>query len=247
MLATHVAGAGAAACTLRIGWEPYAVFTFSGPDGKPAGVDIELMKEIARESGCTLEFRQLPWARILLELESGRIDVTTSVKYIPERDAFALFSIPYRTGELALFTRRGESQRLAINELRDIAETGTRLTVINAYSYGTELDGVLAQPEVAALTERAPDYATAIRMLVNNRTDAFLVEDVDVMLAEAEALGLAQAVERHPLYIPGSDYHVMFSRVSVPPDLLSAADRTIDRLRRSGRLKALLESYRRRP
>jgi polar amino acid transport system substrate-binding protein len=239
-----VAHSAAEACSLRVGWEPYAVFTFAGPKDEPAGVDIEVMREIAKDSGCAVEFRQLPWARILLELANGQIDATTSVKYIPERDAFAYFSVPYRAGELAVFTRRGESGAMPLGQLRDVAALGKKLTVINEYSYGEVLDNVLAEPAVAALTEKAPDYATAIRMLVNGRTDAFLVEDVDVMLAEARALGASAAVERHPMYVPASEYHIMFSRASVSPEVVSVADRTIDRMLRSGRIQALIETFR---
>jgi polar amino acid transport system substrate-binding protein len=238
---SHVA---ADPCTLLVGWEPYAVFTYDGGDGQPVGVDIDMMRRIGQHAGCAIEFRELPWTRILLELQAGRIDATTSVQHTPERDGFAYFSIPYRKGELALYTRKGQSSVLRINSMNDWADTGKRLGVILGYSYGSDVDRMLARPEVVALTDVAPDYATAIRMLVSGRTDAFLSEDVNVMVGEAVALGVADAIERHPAHVPATEYHVMFSRETVPPEVVSAADQVIDRMKRSGELDALIEHHR---
>lgn len=235
------------ACTLLVGWEPYAVFTYDRGDGQPAGVDIDIMRRIGEQAGCTVAFRELPWTRILLELQAGRIDATTSVQHTPERDNFAYFSVPYRKGQLALFTRRGNASALRIGGIDEWAGTGKRLGVILGYSYGPQVDQALARPEVHALIDVAPDYATAIRMLVSERTDAFLSEDVNVMAGEAAALGVADAVERHPAYVPATEYHVMFSRESVPPDIVSAADKVIDHMKRSGEIDALIERYRNQP
>ena len=232
---------------LLVGWEPYAVFTFDRGDGQPAGVDIGIMRKIGEQAGCTVAFRELPWTRILLELQAGRIDATTSVQHTPERDDFAYFSVPYRNGQLALFTRRGNGSALRIDGIDEWAGTGKRLGVILGYSYGPQVDQALARPEVHALIDVAPDYATAIRMLVSERTDAFLSEDVNVMAGEAAALGVADAVERHPAYVPATEYHVMFSRESVSPDVVSAADRVIDQMKRSGEIDELIAHYRNQP
>lgn len=241
---SHVA---AEPCTLLVGWEPYAVFTYDGGDGRPMGVDIEMMRRIGQHAGCAVEFRELPWTRILLELQAGRIDATTSVQHTPERDGFAYFSIPYRRGELALFTRKGQSSALRIDGIGEWADTGKRLGVILGYSYGPDVDRILSRPEVVALTDVAPDYATAIRMLVSGRTDAFLSEDVNVMVGEAAALGVADDIDRHPAHVPATEYHVMFSRETVAPQVVSAADQVIDQMKRSGELDALIEQHRSRP
>jgi polar amino acid transport system substrate-binding protein len=244
IVAVTTAAPDAHACTLRLGWEPYAVFTYEGKDGEPRGVDIDVLRQIADTAGCSVEFRKLPWARILVEIESGQIDVASSVKYIPVRDAFALFSIPYRRGELALFARRGEVHRLLIGSIDEWPRTGRRLGFVNAYSFGSDIDASLAKAEIAALSDGSPDYATGIRMLVTGRTDAFLAEDVNVMIGEARTLGVEAAIERHPLVLPPSDYHLMFSRASVPPDLVSIADRVIARMRRDGSIDRLTQYHR---
>ena len=101
------ASAGAKACVLRVGWEPYGVYTFRDADGQATGIDIEMMRTVAKEVGCRTHFTERPWARILLEIEQGELEVTTSASRNREREAFAHFSRPYREAEVALFVRRG--------------------------------------------------------------------------------------------------------------------------------------------
>lgn len=96
-----------AACELRFGWEPYVPYQFAGAGGEVTGADIVLMRELAAAIGCEVVFKELPWARQLLELENGAIDVVMSASRTPERAEYALFSMPYRRAEMAIFVRRG--------------------------------------------------------------------------------------------------------------------------------------------
>ena len=79
-------------CRLRVGWEPYAIYTYADESGKVSGADIDLMREIGRELGCEITFKEAPWTRVLLEVENGTIDVSTSTSRTPEREKFAWFS-----------------------------------------------------------------------------------------------------------------------------------------------------------
>ena len=79
-------------CTLRVGWEPYAPFTFADENGEATGADIDLITAVADAIGCAIVPVELPWARILKEVEQGTLDVSTSTSRTPEREQWALFS-----------------------------------------------------------------------------------------------------------------------------------------------------------
>jgi polar amino acid transport system substrate-binding protein len=230
-------------CTLRVGWEPYAPYTFAGADGEATGADIDLVKAIGAAIGCSIEPVQLPWARILKEVEQGTLDVSTSTSRTPERDQWALFSQPYRETEIAIYVRRGEVPRFALQELADVPAQHLRLGVIVDYYYGETLAEVASDPEFAAWLDAAPDYRTNIRKLVSGRIDGFLVEDVAVMEAELARMGLSGRVERYPLRIPGEQLHLMFSRKTVEPETVAQVDATVARLRADGRLAAITAKY----
>jgi polar amino acid transport system substrate-binding protein len=236
--------AGAAEpCELSVGWEPYAPYTYADDKGEVTGADIDMIKAIAQEVGCSVELVELPWARILKEVENGTLDVSTSTSWTQDRSAWAWFSEPYRETEIAIYVRRGEAQRFAVDSLADIPEQRLRLGVIVDYFYGKELAELASDPDYAAWIDGAPDYATNIRKLTNGRIDGFLVEDVGVMRAELERLEAIDLVERYPLRIPGQKLRFMFSRRTVDPAIVEQVDAAVARMRADGRLDAIMAKY----
>jgi ABC-type amino acid transport substrate-binding protein len=83
-------GAGADACTLRIGYTsqnapPYYLGTDTVP--KAPGATVDLLREMAAASGCAVELVRLPTARLLLTLNAGQIDavaLTTPPADLPQ-------------------------------------------------------------------------------------------------------------------------------------------------------------------
>ncbi len=235
--------AAAESCELRVGWEPYAVYTFTDQDGQPAGVDVELLREVARETGCKLIFKELPWARVILEIQSGMLEVTTSASRNAERDGFAHFSVPYREAEVAIFVKKGQAQSHPLESLASIKTTGFRLGAIAGYHYTDKFGELMKDPDFAAQIDVSVDYPTNLRKLVHGRIDGYIVDDVGVLVAEARALGIEDQIERHPLRFPGEPLHVMFSRESVDPGIVQAANRIIQAMRADGRMAQIMDKY----
>lgn len=230
-------------CTLSVGWEPYRPFSYQDQDGTATGVDLELMKLLGREIGCTVTFKQLPWTRHLLELEAGLVDVATSVRKNPEREGYGWFSDPYRENRVAIYVRRGEAGRYTLDSLAAIAKTGFKLGIVDGYYYGAEFEALLKDPAFARQVESTVDNATNIRKLIYGRLDGVLAEDLDVLQAEARALGLYERLESYPLAIPGSQFHLLFSKKSVAPATVAAVNASLAGIKADGRLQQLLERF----
>jgi len=244
LLATGLFVSGARAdCLLRVGWEPYAIYTYEGADGTLTGADIELMRALAEDIGCQIRFSKLPWARVLLELKNGQLDAATSASETPERAAYAYFSDVYRDAEMALYVRRGEAKSYKLDSLAAIPAAGIRVGVIAGYHYGVEFAQLMQQQAFAAQVDPALDYRTNINKLLGGRIDVYLVEDVGVMVAEAKALGVEGQIERHPLRLPGEPLHLMFSRQSVEQETVQAVNAGLARMRAEGRLQAIMDKF----
>jgi len=236
-------GIAAEPCDLRVGWEPYAPYTFADENGEATGADIDVITAIAQEIGCTVTPVRLPWARILKEVEQGTLDVSTSTSETPEREGWGIFSGPYREAQVAIYIRRGELERFDLQSLGDVPAQKMRLGVIVDYYYGDVVAAEIGKPEVVAWIDGAPDYPTNIRKLVNGRIDGFLAEDVAVMDTELARMGLADRVERYPLPIQGEKLHFMFSRATVEPELVERVDAALAEMRADGRLDAITSAY----
>lgn len=230
-------------CSLAVGWSSYGNYIFVNQAGEVDGVDIELMKVLAGEIGCEVTFRELPWARHLLEMKAGRIDVATSVRRSPERETFGWFSNPYRENQMALYVRRGETADYALTDLTEIAEIGFKLGIVDDYYYGPLFTSLMEGPEFARKVERIVDYETLVRMLVHGRIDGILAEDVEVLISEAKARGLYDQIEAYPLAIPGDTFHLMFSKQSVDPNIVAAINAVLAQIKADGRLQQIFHKY----
>jgi polar amino acid transport system substrate-binding protein len=230
-------------CALLVGWEPYAPYTFADQDDKVSGADIDLIRAVAAEIGCTLDFAEMPWARIVREIQNGTLDVSTSTSWTPERTEWAMFSEPYREAEMAIYVRHGEAQRFELKGLADVPDQRFRLGVITGYYYGEEFANLMSDPDFVPWVDGATDYATNIRKLINGRIDGYLVEDVGVMTAELAHLGAADQVERYPLRMTGEKLRFMFSRRTVDPSIVAAVNAAVAQMRTDGRLAAIMRQY----
>jgi polar amino acid transport system substrate-binding protein len=185
----------------------------------------------------------LPWARVLLEIERGALDVASSASRSPERDTFALFSDPYRLAEVAIFVRKGEAGHYPLNSLADIRAQDFRLGIIVGYHYSPGFADLVQDPAFAAKVDGAAGYEVNINKLLLGRIDGFLVDDVGVMIGEAKKLGVQDQIERHPLPVANEYLHFMLSRKSVEPAMVDAMNASLARMKADGRLQAISDAY----
>lgn len=243
VLAAADARAAENGCLLRVAWEPYDPYTFVNSDGILTGADIEVIRAVAEEIGCALAFRSMPWNRILLEIEKGAVDVSSSTSWTAEREKWAWFSAPYRRPEVALFVRKGETHNHRLSSLADIPRTGFRLGVIEGYFLGEQVARHMADPAFAAFVEGAADYGINLTKLLHGRIDGFLVDDINVLRAEAQAMGVLDSVERYPIQIEAVNLHYMFSRASVSREVVEAFDQALARMKADGRMERIFQQF----
>ncbi len=75
-------------------WPPYEYVT---PDGKFAGIDIEIAKKIAENLGVKLAVKDMKFAALFEAVQRGDVDIVIAdVAMKPERLKVIDFSIPYR-------------------------------------------------------------------------------------------------------------------------------------------------------
>jgi len=243
-LAALLAGpALAKQCTLRAGHDAYGVYSYVDADGRAGGIDIDVIRALAADLGCRVTFVEMPWTRILLAIEAGRLDMTSSASLTEERQRYARFSEPYRQAEVAIYVRSGESDRFRLSNLEDVVSAGMRLGVVTGYYYGEDFEALSETDGFAALVDPAADYDTNIRKLLHGRIDGFIVDDVGVMVSAVRRLGVEDQVERHPLILEGDDLHFMFSRKTVDALRVEGINHAIRRMAEDGRLEEIMRKH----
>jgi polar amino acid transport system substrate-binding protein len=233
----------AGACQLTMGWDPWPPFHYTGFGGELTGFDVDLVRALAADTGCELDFERDSWAALLARVRDGNIDLVTGATMTPERQEFALFSEPVRREEFALFVRVGELGNWEAEDLRELMERGMRLGITEAYVYDDSVEEVLEDPAYADNVLRSRFGEANIGRLLDGDIDAF-VEDVFAARTMIRRLGFEGAISRHRMKLgEGTDVRIMYSRSSVSSELVAGFDRRLAHLKESGDYDALRQRY----
>lgn len=230
-------------CRLTMGWDPWPPFHYEDVGGELAGFDVALLRAMATEAGCELLFERDSWGALLGKLREGRLDLLTGATSTEERREFGLFSAPIRREEFALYVRAEDVSTWRADALGELMEQGFSLGVIDGYVYDDEIEGILTAP---AYTEQVvyAHFGEALGgMLLDDEIDGF-VENVYAAASIIRRLGLSETITRHPLRLgEGTDVHIMYSKVSISPELVEQLDAALQRLKDSGGYKTLQVQY----
>lgn len=161
--------AEAAARTVTVGVYENAPKVFTSESGRPSGIFIDIIEEIARREGWDLRYVSGTWAEGLDRLAKGEIDLMPDVAYTAERERiFSFHKTPVLTVWSQVYARRGSGiqsildlngKRVAALEQTIQLETFKRLT--NSFGLNITLIPV-------------PDYKTEFEMIAAGRVDAGL-------------------------------------------------------------------------
>ncbi|MFC4158549.1 substrate-binding periplasmic protein [Chitinimonas lacunae] len=134
---------------------------------QPAGVDVELARELEQRSGCRLRGRELSRVLIWQLLENGQLDMATAGLPTPERERFGLF-LPYLVSRNRFLLPNSLAGRIDSPEAF-LADRSLRMGVVRSFRHGAEYDRLIGRLATEGRIEEASDIETLFRWLRLNR------------------------------------------------------------------------------
>jgi len=129
-----------------------------------------LVSEAFAAGGTHVEFKSLPWWRMLHEVETGHLDGALIWRDIGDRRTTFLFSDPIFKSRISLFFRKNEVRHW--NKLSDLS--GVKIGATASYHYCAEFDQLEGQGRLTV--ERAAADDLNFSMLKAGRVDAMIVD-----------------------------------------------------------------------
>ncbi len=148
---------------------PYGVMEFYDKDGREAGIDIDISREIARQLGVKVQFVAMPFEQLFLAIHERSVDlVASAVTITPKRQETLLFSEPYLDAGMSLAVAASNTDILRLEDL-----SGKRVGVLK----GTIGEEMAAKSPLFANAEIIHYQANDIRMaeLIEGKVDAAIV------------------------------------------------------------------------
>ncbi|WP_417520519.1 substrate-binding periplasmic protein [Marinobacter sp.] len=231
-----------AECNITLRWDDDPPYFIAQKD-HVAGIDADVIREAMGRLNCNLSLVYLPWARALVELREGRVDMVSGAYHTPERENYAHYAatVPMASPNL-LFIRSSDTAEFNHVGLREALDSGFRLGAQINVSYSAEYDALVSDPGYRKNIEFTSRRESLWRMLALNRVDGVIADKLTAM-HEIRTLGLASQITQSSLVVSDKTPYYIFSEESVSPQFVPDFDRVLDDMKRDGSYSAIVHRY----
>ncbi|MBU2510014.1 transporter substrate-binding domain-containing protein [bacterium] len=230
------------ACELKVGWEPWPPFQFENSNGVLNGLDIELLNILFDHMQCKPLFFRIRWTAHLERIKNGTMDLAASASWSEERAQYAYFSKSYRTEEVGLFIRKGESKKYPFKSLEDIIGSEFTLGATEGYYYGDLFEQLVKTGRLSKNVKFVEDTSYNFHKLAANRIDGFLMDHIAAIHMKKE-IDPPPEVERHAMEIYSCNIYIMFSKKSVSPETVDLFNLKLAEIRKEGIHAQIMKKY----
>ncbi len=167
LLCLHVPFARADVRTVTVGVYENAPKVFTSENGKPSGIFIDVIEQVARAEGWNLRYVHGTWAEGLDRLAKGQIDLMPDVAYTSDREKiFSFHKIPVLSVWSQVYARRGSG----IQSILDL--NGKRIAALEQTIQLETFERLTDNFGLRITLLPVPDYKTEFEMIANGKADA---------------------------------------------------------------------------
>jgi len=222
-------------------WNPDPPYSMRNAAGSVVGLHVELVALTLERIGCRPIWVELPWARALVELQAGRLDILPGALRRPERESYAFWVEQHVTVPNRLYVAAARQPGLSsVRRLRDLP--AMRLGVQLGVVYGPEYAERLGDAAFRASLTQTSSRQSLWQMLDRGRVDGVLASEASARWELAE-LGLADRILPTGVVLSSEAAQVMFSRRSVDVALVQRYREAAEQLEANGTLARIAVRY----
>ncbi len=232
----------AQACVKSVRWYSDTPYAFRGADGQVQGLNVEIARTALKQMGCEANFVEMPWARALIELEQGRLDILPGALRKPEREVYAIFSRPINRSPNVLFMSKAAAGKYPVRQLSDLLGTDFRLGAQIDVSYGPSYDALLMSPEFRSHLSPLTARLGAWKMIERDRIDGLIADEVSGLL-ELQQLGLTDVIAKTRVVISFEPAMFAFSNKTNSLEFVNAFNSAFGAMLADGRYREIAQRY----
>ncbi len=236
----------AQACEKTVRWYDNAPYSYRAPNGEVVGFDADLMRAILQRTGCRAVFVNMPWARALIELEAGRLDLLSGTFRNADRESYAYFSIPALQSRNLLYWGPKARSQYRLSKLDELVGTQFQLGVQIGVSYGDNFDTLKANPLFRNNQVPVTLRRNAWKMMALGRIDGMIADEASAEV-ELRQLGLEGVLKPSGIIASSNTSMVAFSKRSITPQFVESFNQALQAMIDSGEYRRIRERYLRCP
>lgn len=227
-------------------WDPYQYEVIKDELKHLTGLDVQLLRAVFGKMGIELQIDPVGWRQHQQDVKDGTRDIAGGAFKSKEREAYAYYSIPYRSEKDMLYVRKSEQKTFNFKtsaELVNILKSGThKLGVIDGYFYGESLMQYINDPQNADRIIKVKDDRANFTNLLEHKIDAFLIDQL-----VGSTLGWRHGWQKQVVEMPNPVFegsiHVLFSKKTTSPELVDRFNQTLLQMQNSGEYNKVMRDY----
>lgn len=211
---------------LRVAWNAYPPYAFKTNTGEVDGLDIQILRQLALLTNCTLTFLEVPPKRTFNLMQNGLIDITAAASKTSERQKFAYFTVPYRRELMTLFGKINNPKLRDIQTKEDLPGAQVNVLKVRSAWYGSYIDQLEKHPDTAGMFQEIASPSGRFKMLWFDRVD-LVIADALAGSWEAHDMHFAKVIQPLPIAINDDVVHFMFSKKSMSEKVVASFNAAI--------------------
>ena len=169
LIALGASGGVRAESVIRVGIYDNKPKVSLSVSGKPEGIFVDILEDIAAREGWTLEYVPGTWGQGLDRLSAGEIDLMPDVAFTPEREnLYAFPREPVLSDWFQIYARRGSD----IHSVLDLHNK--RIALLDRSIQQSSLEKLVRDFDLQFTLHPFPDYAQAFAAAVRGEVDAVI-------------------------------------------------------------------------
>ena len=201
------------ACELRVQVSDFPPYSYQ-KDGEWRGSRVVLSQRLAQKLNCGVRFYDVPWARALILLQQGDLDLMFNLTPTPARESFLWFSRPHHLERLAFATTLTDPQWQQLHDLQKLAEFPGIIALTQGSYMGEPMMQLLQQSKFRQKTLEVAERRVKNELVLKDRAQG-LVEDLDYLKFAIANFPEYQQLTITPLRLAQTKVSAGFSKQSV--------------------------------
>jgi len=224
-------------CQLDVRFEQFSPASQKNKQGSWSGVDLELTKALLNEAQCSFTVLEISWARALIMLNRGDIDLVLNVSKTTERERNYYFIGPVHNETIVFVTY--EHKTTPLKNIADILKLGRPIAIQRNAYYGKEVEKLLQQADYKESFVHVANNETKLKLLKRGRISGFLEAKRNI-IHSIENDSNYKGVWFPDLVIHKNPIYFALSKKSINEALLLNISDSFDRLTSQGKIKEII-------
>jgi polar amino acid transport system substrate-binding protein len=213
-------------------WPPYKIVQ----NGTFGGIDALVLDEISRRTGLEFDYVECPWARCLIMLQDGRVDMITTIAQREERKESMDFLEPPTRDSYAISFYTNVNAKHAISRYEDLYGLDIGVIRSSAYFERFDQDQKLQKTFVTRETQ-------LLDMLASQRLDVIVGvgANLDYLIHET---GRGGVIKKSSLEVDMKDpAYIAVSKKSKHKDIVPRLEKALSDMRQANEIEQIERSF----